>query len=75
MMSDQEFLIWLHERLTNIHGERDAFDYMYKLRAIIKSTDPEKITPNIATYNSIDELKQYLTDKVNDERPQAHSQS
>ena len=65
-MGDQKFLIWLHERLTNVHGERATFDYMHKLRAIIKSTDPEKITPNIAMYNNIDELKQGLTDKVNE---------
>ena len=59
-MNDKEFLIWIHERLTEVHGENPTFDYMHKLRAIIKATDPEKQTPNIATGNSIDDLKQDL---------------
>lgn len=56
-MKDQEFLMWVHERLTEVHGESPCFDYMHKLRAIIKATDPEKITPNMATANSLEDLK------------------
>jgi hypothetical protein len=55
-MRDREFLIWLHGRLECVHGENACFDYMHRLRAIIKSTDPEKRTPNMGTGNSLEEL-------------------
>ena len=38
-MSDKEFLIWLHHRLTEVHGEDEMFDYMNKLRSIIEQMD------------------------------------
>lgn len=50
-MKDKEFLIWLHERLEHVHGEKPTFDYMHKLRAIIKATDEDQITPNVASFN------------------------
>ncbi len=56
-MEDQEFLMWLHERLTEVHGESPHVDYMHKLRAIIRATDPEKITPNTCTANDLEALK------------------
>lgn len=33
-MTDSEFLMWIHERLINVHGENRVFDYMWKLREI-----------------------------------------
>ena len=48
-MNDKKFLMWLHNRLVNIHGENPFSDYMHKLRAIIKSTPEDKTTPNIST--------------------------
>ena len=57
-MSDQDFLIWIHERLTDVHSERATFDYMHKLRSIILATESNKVTPNKASYNNIDELRQ-----------------
>ena len=35
-MSDKEFLQWIHDRLVNVHNENENFDYMIKLRKIIK---------------------------------------
>jgi hypothetical protein len=55
-MTDKEFLIWLHARLTDAHGEKPITDYMHKLRAIIKSTDPSKVTPNVATGNNLEDI-------------------
>lgn len=55
-MNDREFLMWLHERLVSVHGEDACFDYMHKLRAIIKATPADKSTPNIGTGNSLDDL-------------------
>lgn len=52
-MTDREFLMWLHERLVSVHGEDACFDYMYKLRAIIKATPADRTTPNIGTENSL----------------------
>ena len=59
-MNDREFLMWLHERLTEQHGESATFDYMHKLRAIIRATPADKITPNMATCNSLGELRKEL---------------
>ncbi len=59
-MKDRDFLIWLHERLSKVHGERDMADYMHKLRAIIKATDAEKITPNCGTGNCIEDVMKDL---------------
>ncbi len=44
-MTDRDFLIWIHERLVNVHGENPLFDYMWKLRAVIESTPEDKETP------------------------------
>lgn len=39
---DKEFLVWLHERLVHVHGEKPLMDYMHRLRAIIENTYPGK---------------------------------
>ncbi len=54
-MKDRDFLIWLHARLTDVYKERPTFDYMHKLRAIIKNTPKDKVTPNMGTNNSFEE--------------------
>lgn len=41
-MKDQEFLMWLHERLEHVHREPAQADYMHKLRAIIEATPEDK---------------------------------
>ena len=55
-MRDRDFLIWLHERLTEVHGESPLFDYMHKLRAIIASCPKSKETPNIGKSNNLEQL-------------------
>lgn len=59
-MSDREFLIWLHERLTLVHHERSTMDYMHKLRAIIAATPPNRATPNTGLANNLAELMEHL---------------
>lgn len=61
-MNDREFLMWLHERLERVHGERPTVDYMHKLRAIIKATPAEQLTPNRGTGNSLEELRDMEVD-------------
>lgn len=47
-MRDRDFLIWIHERMTCVHGEAHHIDYMGKLRSIIAAMNPEQETPNTA---------------------------
>ena len=56
-MPDREFLMWLHERLEHVHKESPCVDYMHKLRAIIKATDPSMVTKNLGSHNSLEALK------------------
>lgn len=55
-MNDREFLCWLHERLVIVHGEDRCVDYMHKLRAIIRDTPKDRVSPNNACCNSLKEL-------------------
>ena len=48
-MNDKAFLMWIHDRLIFEHGENKNFDYMHKLRAIIKDTPDDKYTPNVCS--------------------------
>ena len=48
-MKDKVFLIWLHERLVEVHKENPSTDYMHKLRSIIEATPEGKETPNHVT--------------------------
>jgi dUTP pyrophosphatase len=41
-MEDKEFLLWIHNRLVKVHGENENFDYMIRLRSMIKAT-PQSI--------------------------------
>jgi hypothetical protein len=59
-MNDREFLIWLHARLVTVHGEDQLLDYMRKLRAIIRATPKDKLTPNVERCNSLAELEAEL---------------
>lgn len=59
-MKDREFLMWIHERLEHVHGESKLVDYMHKLRAVIKATDPGQNTPSTSTHNSLEALKEEL---------------
>lgn len=33
--NDQEFLKWIYERMINVHGEKDLYDYMINFKSII----------------------------------------
>ena len=35
MKNDKEMLTWLYERLVNVHGENENYDYMIKFKDII----------------------------------------
>jgi hypothetical protein len=59
-VKDQEFLMWLHERIEIVHREPAQADYMHKLRAIIESTPADKETPNFGFTATLDELRTHL---------------
>ena len=62
-MSDKEFLIWLHHRLTEVHGENEMFDYMNKLRSIIEQMDDDQHSLNNCCKN-IQELSNEYYERV-----------
>ena len=43
-MTDQEFLLWIRDKLEFIHGENPNVDYMLKLKAIAKKCKTTTIT-------------------------------
>ena len=45
-MNNVEFLQWIYDRLVNVHGENESYDYMHKFKAIIANYDKYKITLN-----------------------------
>jgi len=45
-MNDRDFLIWIHQRLSDVHGESELVDYMHRLRGIIVATPEGRVTPN-----------------------------
>ena len=60
-MTDQQFLMWIHERLLHVHKENELMDYMHKLRAIIANMSPTKTTPNVGTCdNTCEALRKAL---------------
>ena len=59
-MFDREFLMWIHDRLACVYGESELLDYMHKLRAIIRATSKDRITPSCGTTNSLKELRKIL---------------
>ena len=58
-MSDFEFLCWLHERLSIVHGESPLLDYMHRLRAIIASTPKDRHSEDSAS-NNLEEMKRFI---------------
>lgn len=53
---DRHFLRWIHARLQHVHGEDPLYDYMHKLRAVIAATPATQRTPNVCSYNNLDEV-------------------
>jgi hypothetical protein len=62
-MRDVEFLLWLHDRLTDVHGEDPIVDYMHKLRAIIASIPMDRDSNGI--WNNAEEIRKYIDLKAN----------
>ena len=67
-MNDQEFLMWIHARLTEVHGENPHVDYMHKLRAVIMTTREDKFSHNVYTSDNLEELRRAMT-KQNEAAP------
>ena len=42
IMSDREFLIWLHGRLVSQYGVPEGVDYLHRLRSIIRATPADQ---------------------------------
>lgn len=55
METDREVLMWLHQRLVNVHKESPLFDYMHRLRQIIRAIPP-KACNREGVANSMEEL-------------------
>lgn len=55
-MKDRDFLIWIHERLEKVHGDGNCYDFMHKLRCIIRATPEKQDTPNMDSKNSLEEM-------------------
>lgn len=55
-MKDRDFLIRIHGRLEHVHNENPHFDYMHKLRCIIRATPEDQETANIDSKNSLEEM-------------------
>lgn len=70
---DRDFLMWIHERLQNVHGEKELYDYMHRLRCIIANIPDWRVTPNDGRgTNGLETLKQALitqkAKEIEDER-------
>lgn len=60
-MKDQEFLIWIHERLEN-YGDSPFVDHMHRLRSVISSIPVDQETPNDGRGgNDLDDLKERIS--------------
>ncbi len=60
-MEDREFLIWIHDRLQHVHGEKYNVDYMGKLRSIINEYCYLTETPN--TMPDVNSIKPLLPEE------------
>jgi hypothetical protein len=72
--TDREVLMWLHDRLVNIHGESDLYDYMHRLRAIIQATNKTAVHRE-GGYNSLKEMLQEDLEQVKEELVEKSSPS
>ena len=60
MLTDREFLIWIHERMVHVYKESELVDFLHRFRAIISSIPPKQRTPGFLGKNSLEELKNDL---------------
>jgi hypothetical protein len=64
-MTDRDFLIWIHARLVDVYHERDTYDYMHRLRAIILATDKKAVNTYNDCSNSLADLYKAIEKKDN----------
>ena len=56
-MTDREILIFIHQRLVNVHNESPFVDYMHKLREVIYGMPKDKqSSSNVMTMHSTEVL-------------------
>ncbi len=69
-MKDRDFLMWIHERLVNVHGENERYDYMHKLRSVIYAIPKDQDTPAMSSFamNSLDDLYKRLDSESSKEQ-------
>lgn len=68
-MSDREFLIWIHARLSSHYGDSELLDFMRRLRAIILSTPKDRTTESAAICNGHEDLMR-LIDEIDNKGTQ-----
>ncbi len=61
LLTDKEFLAWLHERLEFVHNENPIKDYMHKLRAIAISLPPDRRTIDLGSGNNSADMRNLMT--------------
>lgn len=57
--SDRDFLMWIHERLEYVHGEKELYGYMHRLRRIIAGTPATALSKGFS-HNSLEDLQKAL---------------
>lgn len=57
-MNDAEFLMWIYKRLIIVHKEDELYDYMHKLKDIIKQLEAQ--TQSIKTKGKFIKIKQNI---------------
>ena len=59
-MTNRELLIWIHQRLVEVHGESKYVDYMHRLREVIHDMPKDKQLSGIVNMKSneiLDEIE------------------
>lgn len=62
-MTDRDFLMWIHKRLERVHGYDRLLDNMHRLRDIIIATPKDQHSSGKSTFNSLEDLQEYLNDR------------
>jgi hypothetical protein len=47
MMKDKDILEFIYDRLLNVHGENENYDYMHRLKSILERSDNSQSTKGI----------------------------
>ena len=72
MVSNKEFLQWIHDRMIHVHGEPENMDYMHRFGGIIDvcdGTDFDEMRDEINELNKrVGELKTRLFNSGGDYR-------